>query len=203
MTLSDQDAEKVEAAFKAAQAKTRAPIECVLVEASGAYEAPALVAALLLALIAPWPLILFTSLSPERIFVVQLVVALTLALLLSLRGVRALLTPSALKRANAHRAALAQFLARGLDRGPERNGVLVFVSLEERYARIVADEGCASAIAETAWQGVVEALVVDFRAGRLPDALVSAADRCASLLAAPFPPALDAPARPHRHFHFA
>ena len=65
----------IEAAFSAAQQRTRAPIVCVLARASANYdlraaagERPAR------AWLTPWPLLIFTQLSAQRIFLAQLVV---------------------------------------------------------------------------------------------------------------------------------
>ena len=41
---------------------------------------------------------------------------------------------------------------RGLARKKDRNGVLIFVSLAERYARIIADEGIAARVPQSQWQ---------------------------------------------------
>ena len=75
MVLDSAEAARVEAAFDAAQLKTRAPIVCVLAAASASREAEFLLGACILALAAPLPLLLFTELSAHRIYVAQLLVA--------------------------------------------------------------------------------------------------------------------------------
>ena len=116
-----------------------------------------------------------------------------------LSPLRLLLTPRRARRAHAHRAALAQFHLRGLDRG-ERSGILVFVSLAERYARVIPAKSAAKAIAQSEWQAFVDLLVADLRARGPADALASAGPRCATLLAPAFPPTGDAP-EPRQHLH--
>jgi len=200
MAIEASDQMAIEAAFSAAQSRTDAPIVCVLARASGRYEVEPIAAGALLGLLAPWPLLILTDLSAQRIFLVQLLVCLAASALLAVTPLRLLLTPRRERRANAHRAALAQFQLRALDRVAGRASVLVYVSLAERYARVVAAEAATHAIAQSQWQGFVDALVADIGRRGAAEALASAAPKCADLLAAPFPPVSGAP-RPRQHFH--
>ncbi len=191
----------IEAAFSAAQQRTRAPIVCVLARSSANYEFAPLLWSGLVGLITPWPLLVFTQLSAQRIFIAQLATCFAATAILSLTPLRRVLTPRGVQRANAHRAALAQFSLRGLDRAGERNGVLVYVSLVERYARVVAAEAASQAIAQSQWQGLVDSLVADLRERGPAEALASVPARCVDLLAPAFPPAGDAAPQHRQHFH--
>ena len=190
----------IEAAFSAAQQRTRAPIVCVLAHASANYEFLPLLATGFLALLTPWPLLMFTQLSTQRIFLAQLVVCFAASAILMLSPLRLWLTPRSVRRANAHRAALAQFQLRELDRIGERSGVLVYVSLAERYARVVAAESAAQAIAQGQWQAFVDALGAEMRERGAAEALTGAAARCADVLGPAFPPT-GAPPQRRQHFH--
>ena len=201
MPVDPRQEANIEAAFSAAQRRTRAPIVCVLARASANYEFAPLLWSGLLGLLTPWPLLVLTRLSAQRIFIAQLVVCFAAMAILSLPPLRDLLTPLRLRRANAHRAALAQFSVRGLDRAGERNAVLVYVSLAERYARVVAADAASRAIAQSQWQGLVDALVADLRDRGSAEALANVAARCADLLAPAFPPATDEAPQPRQHFH--
>jgi putative membrane protein len=200
MPINARQEAEIEAAFSAAQQRTRAPIVCVLAHASANYEFPPLLASGLLGLLTPWPLLIFTQLSAQRIFLTQLVVCLAASAILMLSPLGLRLTPRRLQRANAHRAALAQFQLRELDRIGERSGVLVYVSLAERYARVVAAEAAVQAIAQDQWHAFVDALVVDMGKCSPAEALASAAPRCADLLASAFPPTGEPPQH-RQHFH--
>jgi putative membrane protein len=201
MPVDARQQANIEAVFAAAQQRTRAPIVCVLARASAQYEFAALAWSGIIGLITPWPLIVFTQLSAQRIFLAQLIVCFVATAILSLTPLRYKLTPLRVRRANAHRAALAEFAVRGLDHAGERNGVLIYVSLAERYARVVAAEGAAQAIAQSQWQGLVDALTADLRGRGSAEALINAAGRCADLLAPVFPPQSDAPPQHRQHFH--
>ena len=65
----------------------------------------------------------------------------------------------------------------------ERSGILIFVSLAERYARIIADDGISARVPQSQWQAAVDALVAHMRDGRIADGFVAAIDLCGSELA--------------------
>jgi putative membrane protein len=200
MPIDARQQTKIEAAFSAAQQRTGAPIVCVLARASANYDIAPLLLTGVLGLVTPWPLLVFTELSAQRIFLAQLVVCFLASAILLLSPLGLRLTSRQARRANAHRAALAQFQLRGLDRLGERSGVLVYVSLAERYARVVAAETAAETIGQGQWQRFVDALVADLRERGPAEALASAAPRCADLLAPSFP-ATGAPPQHRQHFH--
>ena len=201
MALSAEQSRTVEAAFEAAQARTRAPLVGVLAAASSDHALMPMLWSGLLALATPWPLLIFTRLSAERIFLTQLLVCLVAMAVLSLPRVRVLLISRRARRAHAHRAALVQYSVRGIDRAPDRAGVLVYVSLAERYARVIADEGACRFVSAAQWQTVVDELVADLGGGHIARAMSNAAARCADLLAPSFP-ANPGAAMPHgQRFH--
>ena len=186
MFIDPAEAARIEKAFDDAQTKTRAPLMCVLASASISRDAEFLLAACLLALVTPLPLLLFTEMSAQRIYVAQLLVAILAAVLGSVPWVRRMLVPKRASQAAGHRAALAQFVVRGLDRS--QCGVLVYVSLAEHYIRIIPAEDAARAVPQEEWQAVVDEALKPLAAGATEAALTNLAARCADLLARPFPP---------------
>jgi putative membrane protein len=186
MSLDRDAAGRIEAAFDAAQLKTRAPLVCVLAGASTSLDAEFLLGAGILALLTPLPLLLFTDLSAHRIYVAQLLVASLAAVMASLPPVRRWLTPKRLARSAGHRAALAQFVLRGIDRS--RCGALIYVSLAEHYIRIVPAEDAAQAVSNERWQAAVDRALGPLAAGETEAALAGLAENCSNLLAERFPP---------------
>ena len=186
MILNEAEAARVEAAFDAAQVRTRAPLVCVLAGSSAARDAEFLLGACILALATPLPLLLFTELSAQRIYVAQLLVAILAAVIGALPPVRRWLVPKRWARSAGHRAALAQFVLRGVDRS--QCGALVYVSLAEHYVRIVPAEDASRAILHDQWQAAVDEALGPLAAGETEAALIGLAERCGDLLAGPFPP---------------
>jgi putative membrane protein len=96
--------------------------------------------------------------------------------------------PRAVQRARAHRGAIEQFLLRGLANTKHRCGVLIYASMAEHYARIVADQGIASKVGQSAWQEALDALTQRMRAGQIAAGFIAAIERCGAALAAHAPP---------------
>jgi putative membrane protein len=102
------------------------------------------------------------------------------------------------RRSRAHHAALEQFVVRRVAHTKSRTGVLIFVSLAERYARIIADEGIAPKVHTSEWQSAIDALVGHMRDGRVAEGFVGAIERCGAVLAAHAPPDGSANELPNR-----
>jgi putative membrane protein len=189
MLLADDDRLAITAAIRAAEQRTCGQIVCVLARSASDYSAVPIQWAALLALVAPWPLIHFTQLTVQRIFLIQIIIFIVAALILSWSPLRMALVPRAVRRARAHRGAIEQFFLRGLANTRHRCGVLIFVSLAEHYARIVADQGIAAKVPQSAWQEAVDALTSHMRAGEIGRGFIAAIERCGDVLAANAPPA--------------
>jgi putative membrane protein len=69
----------------------------------------------------------------------------------------------------------------------KRCGILIFVSLAEHYARIIADEGIAQKVPNAEWQAAIDALISHMRTGEIAAGFIAAIARCGSLLAAHAP----------------
>jgi putative membrane protein len=188
MHFSPADHEAVSAAIREAEKHTSGQIVCVLAHSSSAYAHVPILWASALALFTPWPLIHFTEWSVQRIFLLQLAVFIVAGLIFSWMPIRLWLVPRPLQRVRAHRAALEQFVVRGISRTKNRTGVLIFVSLAEHYARIVADEGIAEKVQHADWQDAVDALTAHMSDGRITEGLIAAVERCGTVLATRAPP---------------
>jgi putative membrane protein len=187
MSMSAQDRVRIAAAIRAAEANTSGEIVCVLARVSADTTALPVFVAAVAALALPWLLVALTALPVQRILVCQIALFVALVILLCLPPVRVALMPRRARRAVAHRAAMEQFVARGIARKKDRSGILIFVSLAERYARIIADDGIAAKVPQSEWQGAVDALVAHMREGRIGDGFVSAIELCGARLAQHFP----------------
>jgi putative membrane protein len=187
MSISTQDREHIASAIRAAEAKTSGEIVCVLArQSSDATALPILIAALG-ALALPWLLVATTEMPVDRILLLQIGLFIGLVIVLCLPRIRVALIPRIARRTIAHRAAMEQFAIRGIARKKDRCGILIFVSLAERYARIIADEGIATRVPQSEWQRAVDALISHMRDGRIAEGFVTAVNLCGNELATHFP----------------
>lgn len=103
-------------------------------------------------------------------------------------GLAARLTPRAIRYRRAHGNAARQYLAHGISRTRGHTGVLVFVSLAERYAEIIADSAICERLDQSFWDEVVAGLIDRARRGELAEGYVEAIGRIGEMLAGEFPP---------------
>jgi putative membrane protein len=188
MEFTKANHEAVCRAIHEAEKQTCGQIVCVLARASSGYAHIPILWSSVLALFTPWPLIYVTQWSVQRIFLLQLVIFIVASLAFSWMPLRLMLVPRPVQRARAHRAALEQFVVRGVSRTRNRTGILIFVSLAERYARIIADEGIADKVKGLEWQAAIDALTPHMRDGHIATGFIAAIERCAAVLATHAPP---------------
>jgi putative membrane protein len=187
MQMSASDREAITAAIRAVEAKTTGEIVCVLARTSSDATALPVLLAAVGALVLPWLLVAFTALAVQRILVLQIITFLVLVCVLCLPQLRVALMPRAARRQMAHRVAMEQFASRGIARKKDRCGILIFVSLAERYARIIADDGIAARVPQSQWQSAVEALIAHNKSGDIARGFVAAIEICGKELATHFP----------------
>ncbi len=188
MILSDADRARIVEAIRLAETRTSGEIYCVFTRASSAYRVFPIAWSAALALLVPLPLIYLTAWPAVIIYALQLLTFLAALYLLNQDSVRYRIVPRQTRTARAHQEALRQFAAHGLQHTALRTGVLIFVSVAERYAEIVADAGIAQKVPSSIWDDAVKFLTREIAAGRAADGFVATIATCATQLAAHFPP---------------
>lgn len=186
--FSAGDERRISEAITSAERATSGEIVVVVAAHSdGYFYAPPLAGAIV-ALLVPWVLIYFSALGLVSIYLTQLAVfAIVTALLLPMR-VRTALVPSSFKRLHAHRRAIEQFLVQNLHTTAGRTGVLLFVSVGERHAEIVADKGIDAKVPPGTWKKVIDDLTAAIGEGHSADGFVAAIAAIGGQLARHFPP---------------
>jgi putative membrane protein len=191
--LSEEEHVRITEAIRTAEQRTSGEIYCVVARSSDSYFFPAaftlFCAILLVSLVAAFALEYWWLTLRLPLFVAAQILALGAALILLwlFPPLRIVLVPRQLRYRRAHDNALKQFLSRNVHVTSARTGVLIFVSLAERYAQIVADSGIHSRVDQAVWDDVVARLVADAREDRLADGFVSAVATVGELLGRHFP----------------
>lgn len=186
--LNEADERRIADAIHHAEKKTAGEIVAVIAGESGRYLYIPFMWAALAALLVPWPLIYFTWWTVQAIYALQLAVFFVLLLLLWPRPIRLALVPQAVKRERAHRRAVEQFVTQNLHTTEGRTGVLIFVSVAERYAEVLADKGIHAKVPPGTWQEIVDSLTAEIGANRAGDGFVHAIEAAGKILAKHFPP---------------
>jgi putative membrane protein len=191
--ISPQDHHRIAEAIRAAESKTDGEIYCVVAHASNGYFFAAAFMATLCMLIVSLAVAygleaLWLSIRLPHFVIAQLLaLASVLVLLWVLPALRIHFVPRRMRYQAAHANAIKQFLARNVHRTAARTGVLVFVSIAERYAEVVADSGINSKVGQHVWDGVVRDLTQHAGDDRLADGFVKAIESVGAVLAEHFP----------------
>lgn len=182
MGLSVSDRQRVHAAVVAAEARVPIHIAVSVVRASDRYALFPLVWGAVLALAAGGILALAAPKTGLReAFAIEAAVFVVLSLLLDWWPLRRLLVPRHIARRHAQSLAHREFAARILASHERKSGVLLFVSLEERYAEILADREMHARAGQEAWDKILFDYMAAAKAGRIADGIIAAVNACAAI----------------------
>ena len=87
------------------------------------------------------------------------------------------------RSSSGYAATAEQFLAKNLHLTRERTGVLIFVSLGERMAELIADEGIADHVDQHVWDKAMAALTEGMKRGDPEAGFAAAVGLCGDVLA--------------------
>lgn len=103
------------------------------------------------------------------------------------RPIRLALTPGTTKARRVRRRALLLFRLATENRTRAKTGVLLYLSLAEHRAEIVADAAIAAKVTPETWGDAMAALIDAVKDGRPGDGMVASIDKIGQVLAAHFP----------------
>jgi len=220
---SKVDHDRIHDAIAQAEQRTSGEIFCVVATESGAYREVPLAWAAIVALLAPplaliagfrpgeivravsglteggWVAAHAGALNSAVLAALigyalaQLILFVASLAIVSIPGIRRLLTPGSVKQAHVHAKAVEQFAHR-LHQTDGRTGVLIFASLAERRVEVIGDEDIHAKVGDAAWNGAVAAALAKIRTGDVAAGLIEAVRLCGDALAAHFPPDASGPA---------
>lgn len=186
LTASEKQA--IEQAIAEAEQKTSGELVAVIAQAADDYLYVSLLWAALIALAIPGLMALAgADTVSARQYGIQIAAFLLLAVILRWPPILKTIVPPAMKFRRAHRLAVEQFLSHNLHQTRERTGVLLFVSVSERYVEIIADAGINARVGQQQWDSIVSSFTDSVKAGRVASGFLEAVATCSELLSAHFP----------------
>jgi putative membrane protein len=213
MHFTEEDRKRVTDAVARAEALSDGEIVTVVAEKSDSYHdvalhwavlamllVPALLAALpegwfdwLEALILGWNEEMTRPLLMVLLTVKLAAVFLVVRFALAWTPLRMALTPRATKSRRVARRALTLFRVAAEKKTHGRTGVLIYLSLQERRAEIVADEAVHSKVEADVWGEAMTLLVEHVREGKPGEGMALAVEKVGEVLAATVPKTLGDP----------
>jgi putative membrane protein len=203
LPISDEDRDRIAAAVAKAEQTSDGEIVTVVAPRSDAYHDVGLHYAILAMLLVPaatlvapqswidWWLTLLFGWGAETGWrlLMLLVLGKMIFLFLVVRyalawmPLRMALTPKATKHRRVRRRAVEVFHATCAQRTKGQTAILLYLSLLERRAEIVADEAIHSRTEPEVWGAAMAALVTEIKAGRPGEGLVQAIEKIGEVLA--------------------
>ena len=209
--LSESDHQRVSATVAAAENHTAGEIVTVVADRSDGYSDIALVWAAVVAFTAMTVYALFpefylglvdrltgnwgTEWSNSELLALfggaALLKFLGTWLLLLWQPLRFALIPGPVKSARSRGRATDLFKVGAERRTHGRTGILIYLSMREHRAEIVADEAIASKVAPETWGDAMAAMLAEIKRGRVADGMIAAVEKVGVVLAEHFPRAED------------
>ncbi len=117
------------------------------------------------------------------LFVLLVLAFLFVRLVLSNQSLRMALTPGRTKTRRVHRRAIELFRTGCEMKTRGRTGILIYLSLAEHRAEIVADEAIAGKVDPDSWGEAMESLIEEVKAGRPGEGMAAAVEKVGIVLA--------------------
>jgi putative membrane protein len=208
LRFSEEDHALVTAAVTEAEKRSDGEIVTIVAERSDAYHDAGLHYAVLAMLLVPGLLAALPQAWVDRalglflgwnealtrgalmlvLFVLLALVFLIVRFALAYMPLRMALTPGTTKTRRVRRRALELFRASAERRTRGRTGVLLYLSLLEHRAEIVADEAIHSQVTPDVWGEAMAALLEGVKAGRPGEGMAGAVAKIGAVLAECLPP---------------
>ncbi len=190
--LSKDDFEKIESAIQKAEEQTGGEIVPVIVRRSSAIGHVPLMVTLILTLLIVALEVPYSEWLWVRPWVwawpVLLILIYGVSLLLARsKWIQKVFVPERDELDQVHQRAQLEFYANRIHRTQDETGILIFVSVMEKKAIILADDGIAKKLPPGVWDEILAELRGHLGDGKWAHGFQEAIRRCGELLAAHFP----------------
>ena len=205
--LTDADHDRVSAAVEAAESRTAGEIVTVVADRSDGYSDIALAWSAIAAFTALIVLALFPDFylgkvdwlldywahewTPREIFAIAAIVGilkfLGMWLIQLWQPLKFWLILPPIKTQRTFARAVSLFKVGAERRTHGRTGILIYLSMREHRAQIIADEAIASRVSPETWGEAMAAMLVHIKDGRVADGMIAAVEKVGVVLAEHFP----------------
>lgn len=184
--LTQQEKQTINQCIRDVEARTNAELVTVIAQSSDDYRYIPTLWAAVLALSFPGVLALLNTSLPYA-YPIQIGIFLLSALLFQWTPIKLSLVPRYIKHQRASQHAHELFFIEGLHLTEENTGVMLFVSLDEKYAEIIADQGINQKVDQATWQSIVDEFIQTIRSGQTAQAYLDSIKACGELLQQHYP----------------
>jgi len=186
--ISDTDRQNISDAIKSVEKQTTGEMVCVIAQSSDNYYYIPTLWAAIISLVAPGLVFIVGGYSSvEHLILSQLSLCVLLTIIFQFSSFKYRLVPKAVRYHRAARTAREQFFEQNLHRTKDNTGLLIFVSVAERYVEILADVGINEKVEAGYWQPAIETFVSAVKAGQTAKGFSDTIEYCGKALIEHFP----------------
>lgn len=181
MHLTEQEKQEINQRIRDVESETQAELVTVIAQSSDDYRYIPTLWAAVLSLSFPGVLALFET-QMSHVYPLQVIIFFVAAFIFQWTPIKMRLVPTYIKHQRASRHAHELFFIEGLHLTEDNTGVMLFVSLDEKYAEIIADKNIADKVESSTWQNIVDAFVQRVKQKQVAIAYTETIDACGKLL---------------------
>ncbi len=186
MNLSEKDKQEIEYLIKEVEQKSEAEIVAAISQKSKEYNFSWFFC--FFVFLITFFLIFFSSFSKFEIFYMQVILMCFFYILSTFFADKLIaFLPRSYKKRCTFEYAKESFFKLGLDKTSSHIGLMFFVSVDEKYAHIIADKGIKEKIPDEQWQGVLDRFILHVKKDEFATAFKEAIKECSSVLIEQFP----------------
>jgi len=165
------------------ESKSDAEIRVVLAQSCDRYRYSIFIYSLFATLLVPFG-VKATGIYITQTNLMALAVAIFLfvSFVLEYSDIKYRIIPKKVKNDRCEKIALAQFYKLGINKTKNHKAILLFVSLNERYIRVVADENIKQKIDDNFWKSIVKEFISFAKEEQIDKGLIHIVKKCGEVL---------------------
>lgn len=188
MELKAEEKELISKQIEKIESFSSAELVAVVTKRSGDYSNVITILSIAFVFLASFIMIFFYSVSNILLLQIQLLVFVGVKIFLEKFDNLVLsILPKSYKYQKASTNANNQFYNLGLNRTKTRQGIMFFVSFDEKYVEIITDTTISEKIDDEYWEKIVEQFIIDVKKNKLALGYLNAIESCSELLINKFP----------------
>ncbi len=189
--LSEAEKKQIEDCVAQVEKKCAGEIVPVILQESDDYPGARWRMAVAFSLLSSFLLYTFSTLEPLWILTSQFPSLYAGYLLSQISFLKRFFLAEYKKEEEVYQRALEAFWTHGVSKTRERTGILIFISLLERKARILCDTGIQAKVDQEDWQAVLDKLIDGIRKKTLVSSMCTTIEECGAIVENHFPPRKD------------
>jgi len=186
--ISTETKQKIEEAVFTIEKKTSSELVAVVTQKSGDYLYITVLMTSLISLLVPFGLLFISpDMEVKSVYEIQLLSFMIVLLLLTMQSVLYSVLPKTLLVKAAKLKAYETFQILGLQKTSNYQGVMIFVSLYEKYIEIIVDSAISAKIDNIRWKNTIDAFLENVKNDKFEEGYIQAINEIGAVLEVYFP----------------